>query len=228
MRAALRAFECSGEKLRRLLACVVLLPAQGMAQGPGVDVASCDSALSQPTATALEHLASDAQFRRSTCECIASSASTALSSPGTPSPDVERAATLLSCMASTLRSMASPAIDPVVLAALARPARPPLERTDASFKPVGPVRKGCARPAFSDVAWRSKVQGTSVIDVRVARDGRVVDARVAASAGPSAAHKILDFNSMVNIMGCEFAAATQDGVPVAAWTRITYVWKLPE
>ncbi|MES2325335.1 MAG: energy transducer TonB [Pseudomonadota bacterium] len=110
-----------------------------------------------------------------------------------------------------------------------------LAQFDASLPPVYPgVRdEGVETPAAADFAscvkpeWRKlslmyKETGPVTLHFYLDANGQLVRAKVAASSG----YPDQDNAALIGISGCKFTPAIKDGKPVAAWTKLNYVWSL--
>lgn len=136
-------------------------------------------------------------------------------------------------------AVAPPANNPPVITATAV-APPPTQVSlapagPASAPPAQPVRvppqvnfnRDCARPEYPAGAARAEATGASVIAAFVDLNGRVTQARVERSSGPTREHKLLDRAALEAIASsCKFKPGTVDGKPEPLWTQVEYVWKL--
>jgi len=87
-------------------------------------------------------------------------------------------------------------------------------------------KKGCRKPEYPTLAVRREVTGTVTMAFLVDPVGRVINARVIRSSGETPLHKLLDATALAYIGDCEFRPGTVDGVPIQAWAKIQYVWKI--
>ncbi len=104
--------------------------------------------------------------------------------------------------------------------------------------PVAP--RAAAKPAIANVqacaptgadyppaAQRAEATGTTRVRFQVGPDGRLANAQVVKSSGPSREHKALDRVAMAKLSECKFTAGTdENGRPVGASFDVEYVWKL--
>ena len=80
----------------------------------------------------------------------------------------------------------------------------------------------CRKPVWPKEALRNEVTGTVHLEFLVGTDGMVRDSRIAHSSGSAE----LDEAARSGIAVCRFSPATDDGVPVQAWSKMQYVWTL--
>jgi protein TonB len=140
--------------------------------------------------------------------------------PPTPAPTI------------TTTQVVPPPAPPVFNAPPAPPAPP------APAPPAPP--RVAARPAIANVqacaptgedypaaALRAEATGTTKIRFTIGPDGRMTNAEVVRSSGPSREHKQMDRVALSKLSGCSFrAGADENGQPVGASFDVDYVWKL--
>jgi protein TonB len=80
----------------------------------------------------------------------------------------------------------------------------------------------CALPDYPASAARSGDTGTTTLALLVGTDGRVSSARIEQSSGS----RVLDRAALNALSLCKFKPAMNNGVPVAGWGQLAYVWKL--
>jgi protein TonB len=80
----------------------------------------------------------------------------------------------------------------------------------------------CALPDYPASAARSGDTGTTTLALLVGADGRVSSARIEQSSGS----RVLDRAALNALSLCKFKPAMNNGVPVAGWGQLAYVWKL--
>ncbi len=84
----------------------------------------------------------------------------------------------------------------------------------------------CAKPEYTTAARRAEAQGKVAIAYTLDVDGRITEASIETSSGPSPAHKQLDEATLKAVLTCTGRPATVDGKPERYSGRIEYVWKL--
>lgn len=112
---------------------------------------------------------------------------------------------------------------------------PGLERANPEPPPVAPPARpagmhqavlanadACALPAYPKSSIRNEETGTTTLALLVGTDGRVTSARVEQSSG----YRDLDRAAVSALSLCQFKPATTNGVPEAAWAKLSYVWTL--
>jgi protein TonB len=81
----------------------------------------------------------------------------------------------------------------------------------------------CPKPTYPASARLAGQSGQTVIAFFVNVDGAVTDALVVKSSGSEA----LDEQARLAVLACKGAKpATVNGVPIGAWGRVTYEWRL--
>jgi protein TonB len=146
--------------------------------------------------------------------------------PPTPAPQI-----------TVTREAPPPAPVVVVPApAPAPPAPPPVVAAAPPAPPAPPVRvpprlnfgTACERPEYSAAARRAEAQGEVVVRFTADATGRIVDAVVERSAGPTREHKMLDRLTLEAVRACRVTPGTLDGKPETLTERVTYVWKITD
>ncbi len=82
----------------------------------------------------------------------------------------------------------------------------------------------CALPNYPAQSARNGDEGVVGLDLLIAPDGRVTDAKVTSTSG----HRELDRAAIAALSLCSFKPATANGVPEAAWGKIAYEWTLTQ
>jgi D-alanyl-D-alanine endopeptidase (penicillin-binding protein 7) len=82
--------------------------------------------------------------------------------------------------------------------------------------------KTCRKPHYPQADIAAGHQGTVTLGFKVTEDGSVSASSVTRSSG----YASMDEAARTAIEKCSFRPALKDGKPVAAWTRIQYVWTL--
>ena len=115
-------------------------------------------------------------------------------------------------------------------APIARPAPPPAPPPAAPVNLARAPRMDagqCARPEYPRTARRSEVTGTTRIRFEIDAIGRVVDARVLRSAGPSREHRLLDGAAVDALSRCGFSGGLDSsGRPKGGFSIVDFVWNL--
>ncbi len=114
--------------------------------------------------------------------------------------------------------------------------------TPAPTAPAAPPAppRAAARPAIANVqacaptsddyplaARREEATGTTKIQFTVGPDGKLVNAAIVKSSGPSRAHKLMDRVALSKLSECAFKAGIDaNGKPMSSTFDVEYVWKL--
>jgi TonB family protein len=56
------------------------------------------------------------------------------------------------------------------------------------------------------------------------KSGRITKSKIESSSG----HPLLDNAALTALNKCKFKPATVNGKIISAWTKVDYVWKLPD
>jgi protein TonB len=80
----------------------------------------------------------------------------------------------------------------------------------------------CAKPEYPKSSLRNEESGVTTMSFLIGADGRVMDSKVTKSSG----FRDLDKAAQAALGKCRFKAATENGVPVQAWSPVQYVWTL--
>ena len=115
-----------------------------------------------------------------------------------------------------------PVEQPVLVAPPAPPAPP---------EPPAPVAaalnfNACEKPGYTTAARRAETQGTVVVIYTMEIDGRITEASVERSSGPTREHKQLDRATLEAVKACKGRPGMVDGKPERLSGRVEYVWKL--
>lgn len=78
----------------------------------------------------------------------------------------------------------------------------------------------CQRPAYPAAALAQGAAGKTTVEVQIGADGRVAEARVAASSGRTD----LDDAALSGIRACTFDAVRANGQVPTGWLKTQYVW----
>ncbi|MFI4939231.1 MAG: energy transducer TonB [Burkholderiales bacterium] len=79
----------------------------------------------------------------------------------------------------------------------------------------------CDKPEYPRASLVNEEQGTVILALHIAVDGKVIDSKVEKSSG----FKNLDKATM-KIAQCKFKPLIKDGKPEQTWAKFEYVWKL--
>ena len=135
--------------------------------------------------------------------------------PPTPAPTI------------TVTTVAPPPAPPIAIAPVA-PASAPAPPAPSRVAPVAAITSvdGC-KPEYPAAAIKEEATGTTKIRFTIDATGKMVNAQVIRSAGPSRAHKTLDRAAVSGLSECTFRPGRDDGgKAVGAFADVEYVWKL--
>jgi len=104
-------------------------------------------------------------------------------------------------------------------APLAQSAPPPRVAPALNFN-------ACEKPEYTTAARRAETQGTVVVIYTMEIDGRITEASVERSSGPTREHKQLDRATLEAVKACKGRPGMVDGKPERLSGRVEYVWKL--
>lgn len=82
----------------------------------------------------------------------------------------------------------------------------------------------CKKPDYPRNALRNEEQGTVRLQFLIGLDGHVADSKIEKSSG----FRALDTAAKKALSLCKFKPGTVDGKPQQSWTKVDYVWKLPD
>ncbi len=102
----------------------------------------------------------------------------------------------------------------------APPAPPPVAVTRAGFDPRRPVRP--TADFYPSASIRAEEEGVATVDIYIAADGRVTDARIKTSSG----FERLDEATLRYVKTWRMKPATRGGVAEGSWVTIPVRWKL--
>jgi protein TonB len=80
----------------------------------------------------------------------------------------------------------------------------------------------CKRPEYPPRSVERREEGTTVLQVSVSADGKVLNSKIAESSG----FDPLDQRALRAVSKCTFKPATTGGVPEASSTQVRFAWKL--
>jgi len=130
--------------------------------------------------------------------------------------------------APTITTVTTPPPPAPVVIAPPAPVPPPVV-AHVSPKPLVSNMQACAPSSddYPSAARRAETTGTTRVRLTIGTDGKLVNAEIVKSAGPSREHKMLDRTVLAKLSECAFKAATDEtGKPVQASLDVDYVWKL--
>lgn len=120
-----------------------------------------------------------------------------------------------------------PPPQPVTIAPAPAPAPAPAAPAALAATPAIANIKECA-PKGEDIpqaAARAEARGETTIRFTIAADGKVANAEVTRSAGPSREHRLLDRLALTRLSECTFTPGRDEsGKPIAAQMLFKYVW----
>jgi len=82
-------------------------------------------------------------------------------------------------------------------------------------------KASCDKPDYPRASLVNEEQGTVILSLQIAVDGKVADSKIEKSSG----FKNLDKATM-KLALCKFKPLIKDGKPEQAWAKFEYVWKL--
>jgi protein TonB len=132
--------------------------------------------------------------------------------PPTPAPSI-----------TTVTTPPPPA--PVTIAPAPSPAPPAPPAPAARTEPRLDFNV-CEKPVYSAAARRAEAQGEVTVEYTMDTNGRIGDAKVVRSSGPTREHKQLDRLTVEAVLACKGTPGTVDGKPQTLTSRVTYVWKI--
>jgi TonB family protein len=83
--------------------------------------------------------------------------------------------------------------------------------------------KGLTHPKYPKEAARLGQQGTTELDLNIAEDGRVTDARIASSSGSDLLDQTIASHALRH---WKFTPCMNEGKPVACWSKFTFHWDI--
>lgn len=114
---------------------------------------------------------------------------------------------------------------PTAIAPPALPA-PPAPPAPTTAQSIDFTR--CAKPEYSTAALKAEAQGLTVVVYTMDIDGRIADARIERSSGPTREHRMLDRLTLAAVKACRGRPGTIDGKPQRETGRAEYLWKMNE
>jgi protein TonB len=145
-----------------------------------------------------------------------------------PPPEVVVAPPPTPAPAITVTPVAPPPAPVTIAPAPAPEPAPPAPPAPApvAAQPALTSVTGC-KPEYPSAALRAEATGTTIIKFTIDAAGKVVNAEVVKSAGPTREHRLLDRAAVSSLSGCTFRPGRDStGKAVGASTNVEYVWKL--
>lgn len=136
--------------------------------------------------------------------------------PFIPPPEVAVQVQVQTSAIQAVTNERPPAVVPPVMA----PPPPPIAATKAGFDPKRPVRSNA--DFYPAASIRADEEGVTTVDIYIAEDGRVTDARVKMSSG----FERLDEATLKYVKTWRMKPATRAGVAEGSWVSIPVRWKL--
>jgi protein TonB len=96
-----------------------------------------------------------------------------------------------------------------------------LNASAADYVAAIDTKAPCDKPEYPRASLVNEEQGTVILALQIAVDGKVADSKVEKSSG----FKNLDKATM-KLAQCKFKPLVKDGKPEEAWAKFEYVWKL--
>ena len=125
---------------------------------------------------------------------------------------------------------APPQNAPTITTTQVRPADQPVRIGPPPAPParVAPMLNfnACEKPEYTTAARRAEASGTVVVIYTMEIDGRITEASVEKSSGPTREHKQLDRATLEAVRACKGRPGMVDGKPERLSGRVEYVWKL--
>ena len=84
----------------------------------------------------------------------------------------------------------------------------------------------CEKPEYTTAARRAEATGSVIVIYTMETDGRITEASVEKSSGPTREHKQLDRATLEAVKNCRGRPGMVDGKPEKLSGRVEYVWKL--
>ena len=96
-----------------------------------------------------------------------------------------------------------------------------LNATAADYLATLDSKTPCDKPEYPRASLVNEEQGTVILSLQIAVDGKVADSKIEKSSG----FKNLDKATM-KLAQCKFKPLIKDGKPELAWAKFEYIWKL--
>jgi periplasmic protein TonB len=136
--------------------------------------------------------------------------------PFIPPPDISIAPTAAVTNAIQVVTNEAPPVAPP------KPVAAPVEvpGTKAGFDPKRPVRSN--QDYYPSASIRAEEEGVTTVEIYIAADGKVTDARIKNSSG----FERLDNATLTYVKTWRMKPATRNGVPEGSWVTVPVRWKL--
>lgn len=92
----------------------------------------------------------------------------------------------------------------------------------ADVKPTLDSSAPCPTPEYPRTSLANEEQGTVVLGILVAPDGKVADSKIEKSSG----HRALDKATVSTFAKCKYKPGTKDGKLDQVWVNQAFEWKL--
>lgn len=114
---------------------------------------------------------------------------------------------------------------PVAIAPAPAPPAPPAPAPVAAQPAIGNV--SACKPEYPAAALKAEATGVTTIRFTVDATGKLANAELVKSSGPSREHRLLDRTALSALSGCTFRAGRDsNGNPVGAAFTVEYAWRL--
>lgn len=170
-------------------------------------------------------------FREAVCKCAKGQA--ALNVPSgskDDSPDAvmaRAAGRVLACAGQVLAATPPASLESrELVGALAHAGANGAEASSYQMAKITFGAQQCPKPEYPAAARRADAEGRSTLAFLVDEEGRAQDVVVIRSAGPTRAHKLLDYSIAIQGLACKFEPGLKGGKAVAGWTYVTFAWRL--
>ena len=136
--------------------------------------------------------------------------------PFIPPPEVSVAIQVQTNAIQTVTNERPPEVVPPKPA----PPAPEIPATKAGFDPKRPIRP--TSDFYPSASIRAEEEGVATVEIYVAADGKVTDARVKTSSG----FERLDEATLKYVKTWRLKPAARNGVPEGSWVTVPVRWKL--
>jgi protein TonB len=99
---------------------------------------------------------------------------------------------------------------------------PPVQPVDNK-----PAPETYCKPQYPPAALRAQVQGVTTVAFHVEAEGKITQAEILKSSGPTREHHLLDLETVRKLSLCPFSIGRDsDGNPIATVVKIDYTGRL--
>ena len=121
-----------------------------------------------------------------------------------------------------IRNLSAAAIAAAMLATTSSAGAQQAQPVDAK-----PAPETYCKPQYPPAALRAQVQGVTTVAFHVDAEGKVTQAEILKSSGPTREHRLLDLETARKLSLCPFEIGKDsDGNPVATVVKVDYTWRL--